>query len=412
MNVWAFPSFYPYDYPGLKWAGIFAHRQFKGLIANGAELAVIQPVYWRPASPFTRFNKDWEKSAKLNYPAKRVYDGITVYHPGIANLKPASIFRKTYKQRYIDSIVNFFKKGDIQLDPAKDIFYSQWLPDAFMVQEAAEILGVKSAVLVIGDDVLVWPHDNNERLQWFKDVLQNADQRFTVATYLGVEANKLLDKKLPFETIRRGVNYDFFKEVPAAEKELLKKEWNIPSGKIIILTIGSAIVRKGWLDLFDALMHIKKTNDQFILAAAHAGPVELNLDDEAAKRGLTAHFINLGEVDPTQVNRLYNIADIFCLPSHWEGIANCVVEAMSSGLPVITTNVCGHPELIRNNETGIMVPPKQPGILSAALAALMSSEEKRNYLGANAKNFIVQEWGNFSDNAEKLYQKLEQTLRE
>jgi len=39
------PSFYPIDRPGLRWAGIFAHRQYKGLIEQGAELQVILPVY-------------------------------------------------------------------------------------------------------------------------------------------------------------------------------------------------------------------------------------------------------------------------------------------------------------------------------------------------------------------------------
>ncbi len=410
MRIWAFPSSYPYDFPGLKMASIFAHRQYKGLVENGATIAVIQPVYWHPASIFCKLHNDWGKSAELNYPIERVFDGITVYHPRIDNRKPSRLFKKTYRQRYIESITRFFKDHKIVLESGTDIFYSQWLPDAEMVQEAAHSLGIRSAILMIGDDVLIWPQSSPERFKLFQTVMHQADRRFAVAKYIGNEANKILEENLPFDTIRRGVNYEFFRPVTDTEKQALKKELNFPAGKSIILVVGSAIVRKGWLDLFAALNEIKKSNNNFIIACAHSGPEEFKLENEAEKYGLLENFLNLGEVDPGQVNRYYQASDLFCLPSHWEGIANSVVEAMASGLPVITTNVCGHPELIEQGMTGIMVPPKRPDLLAKELAALITNPEKMASLGKNARAFIVSEWGSFADNAAKLYKMLEETL--
>ena len=86
------------------------------------------------------------------------------------------------------------------------------------------------------------------------------------------------------------------------------------------------------------------------------------------------------------------------------------MEAMASGLPVITTDMCGHPEIISNGVTGILVPPKQPDILSKELLALINDKEKRKFLGDNARNFIVNKWGNFYENAVKLYKKMEEKL--
>jgi teichuronic acid biosynthesis glycosyltransferase TuaC len=407
MRVWAFPSFYPYEHPGMQWGGIFAHRQMKGLIENGAEVRVVQPVYWSPIFPISNLHADWKKSRELKYPLYRTYDGVDVYHPRIQNLKPGRIFKKPYRERYVDAIIGFFAKNKITLDPRKDVFYSQWLPDAGMVQVAAKKLGVKSAVLVIGDDVSIWPHENNDRLNFFKTTWRNADCRLAVARYLGDEANKLVGENLTFHTVYRGVNYNNFKPLPPAEKLQLRADFNFPADKLVILTIGSAIERKGWLDLMNALQQVKTTQTNFVLAGAHGGHQELNLNEEAKKRGLGDNFINLGEVPPEKINRLYNAADIFCLPSHWEGIANSVVEAMATGLPVVTTNVCGHPELVTDGVTGIMVPPRQPALLSARLSAVLNDEALRTKLGNNARTFIVGKWGSFADNAAKLYKTLE-----
>ena len=191
MRIWAFPSFYPYDHPGHEWSGIFAHRQYKGLIESGAELKVVVPVLWHPGGPLSGLHPDWKESGKLNYPVQRVYDGITVYHPRIENRKPSRLFRKPYADRYIDAIIGFFKNNHIKLDPAKDIFYSQWLPDAGLVQIAAKRLGIRSGVLAIGDDVLILPQTAQGRFDFFKRTLHEADARFFVATYLGDAANKI-----------------------------------------------------------------------------------------------------------------------------------------------------------------------------------------------------------------------------
>ena len=408
MKIWAFPSFYPYDYPGLRWTGIFAHRQYKGLVDNGADLSVILPVSWNPIFPISELHPDWKQSRQLAYPSEIVYDGIKVYYPRIANLRPNRFVKKPFNERYIDAITNFFEKNKIKLDPSTDIFYSQWLPDSVLVQEAAHRLGVKSAILSIGDDVVVWPKENDYNSNLFKKLMIDADHRFACADYLGKEANKIIGENLSYDVIRWGVDYNFFKPVSEAEKMMLKKKYHFPEDKIVILNVGTAIARKGWLDLLDALKLVKEKNNDFILVAVHAGKPEFDLTIEATKRGLENNFINLAEINPSKLNEIFNAADIFCLPSHWEGLANANIEAMSSGLPVITTNVCGHPELITDNYNGILVPPKQPALLYEKLLHLISDKAFRDSLGRNGRKFIVEEWGNFADNAVLLYSKLSQ----
>ncbi len=412
MRIWAFPSFYPYDVPGLKWSGIFAHRQFKGLIENGADLKVIQPILWTPPAPFNKLNKSWEDNSKVIYPMEREYDGIHVYHPRIGNMRPGFIFRKKYEQRYIESITNFFERNNIQLNPKEDIFYSQWMPTARLVQTAAQKLGIKSGILLIGDDVLVWPHDNARTMSIFIESWESADIRFAVAGYLAEEANKLVGKNLSYSVVRRGVEYQNFEPVSAEKKTALRSSFNLPplGTKNVILSVGSALVRKGWLDLFDALKDLREFRDDFILLSINSGSSDIDLDAEARKRGLSEHFKNLKEIPPADIAKYYVCADIFCLPSHWEGIANAVVEALSCGIPVLTTNVCGHPELIQDGYNGLLVPPKQPKLIFEKLKWLLENPEKRNELAQNAREFIVNKWGSFKDNSAKLYKILEANL--
>ncbi len=410
MRIWAFPSFYPVDRPGKRSHGIFAHRQFKGLVDNGAELYVVQPVLGYPPFPFYLLDKQWTQLQRNRYESVREFEGIKVYHPLISNLRPQRLFRQgTYHQRYVRSIVDFFTRQKIQLDPAKDIFYSQWLPDSYHVQEAAHMLGVKSAILLIGDDVLIWPHQSPVNIDIFKQTVSEADIRFSVARYLANESDKITGP-LHFEIVRRGVNYDFFQPYPADRKLSIRKELGVPADKVMIFSVGSAIVRKGWLDLFDALKEIAQNNDGFVLVGAASGGPEFDLDTEAKKRGLDGHFINLHEVGPDRIKDVYNAADIFCLPSHWEGIANAVVEAMATGLPVLTTDVCGHPELITSGENGILVPPKRPDRIRDEMQKLMTDSALRQRLGENARSFIVNTWGNYKYNSAKLYNTLRNAL--
>ena len=405
-RIWAFPSFYPFNKPGLLWSGIFAHRQYKGLIENGAELKVIIPIPWFPPFPFSLLHSEWKKFAEIDYPYERVQENVHVYHPRIYNIRPNRLTKKSYEERFQNSVIKFFKEKNIVLDPARDIFYSQWVPNSALVQQLAHKLGVKSAILGIGDDVIVYPHEKPEYLNVFTKTWTEADHRFVVADYLGREANRIAHSNASYDVIFRGVDYNYFKPASQAEIAKAQQEYKIPEGKTIILTVGTAIVRKGWLDLFDALQEIKKVNADFIQLAVHAGTSELDLDEEARKRGLEANFLNIGEVYPNLLNKVFNAADIFCLPSHWEGMANVVIEAMSSGLPVVTTDVSGHPEIVNNGVNGILVPPKRPDILAKELLSLISDKDKRTLLSSSARDFIVNKWGDFNDNTRPLYQKL------
>ena len=113
MRIWAFPSIYPFPKPGLTYNGIFAHRQYKGLIENGAELQVIYPVFWHPVYPVSLLHHEWDTAQKAGFPLEREYEGIKVYHPRMPNIKPNRFVKKDKSERFVDTVVKFFKERSI-----------------------------------------------------------------------------------------------------------------------------------------------------------------------------------------------------------------------------------------------------------------------------------------------------------
>ena len=75
-------------------------------------------------------------------------------------------------------------------------------------------------------------------------------------------------------------------------------------------------------------------------------------------------------------------ADALVLPSYTEGLPNVALEASAAGVPVVATAVGGTPEVVRDGETGLLVPSGQPQALAAALNRLLASRELRRTMGA------------------------------
>jgi glycosyltransferase involved in cell wall biosynthesis len=103
------------------------------------------------------------------------------------------------------------------------------------------------------------------------------------------------------------------------------------------------------------------------------------LEALAAERGIAGRMRFVGLRD--DVPRLVGALDLFVLPSTSEGLCNAILEAMAAGRPVIATNVGGNPELVRDGETGLLVPARDPQALAAAIGELLSDRLRARRLG-------------------------------
>ena len=151
--------------------------------------------------------------------------------------------------------------------------------------------------------------------------------------------------------------------------------------KINFLFLGKIGERKGAFDLilaFAAIPPAQRNNAELVIAGDGEGARARQMIEQL---GLTQSVRILDWVDEQQRDELLTKANVFVLPSYNEGLPMAMLEAMSWGLPVITTPVGGIPELISTAENGLLIAPGKIEQLSAAIQSLIESEQLRISLG-------------------------------
>jgi len=167
-----------------------------------------------------------------------------------------------------------------------------------------------------------------------------------------------------------------------ADRQSVRENLGLGPDELLLSAVGNLWTYKGHADLLRALQAIaqKLPRDWTLLIVGR--DVDGNLDRLSklcAELGLAAHVRFLGERD--DVASLLSVADIHVSASHTEGLPNNILEAMGSGLPVVATEVGGVPELVVHAVTGLLVPPRDPAALGAAILALASDPALRARLG-------------------------------
>lgn len=193
--------------------------------------------------------------------------------------------------------------------------------------------------------------------------------------------------RVPAERLRR-VYYGITPDAgaaPAAARAAIRAEFGVPAQAPLLLTIGRLDPQKGHLDLLAALRQVVAAlpTVQLIVAGAPqqaSAAYEQSLRAAAAAPELAARVHWAGHRD--DVPALLAACDIVVQPSHWEGFGLVLVEAMAAQRPVMATAVSAIPEVVRDGETGLLVPPHDPHALARALLQLCGDPERRARLGA------------------------------
>jgi glycosyltransferase involved in cell wall biosynthesis len=93
-----------------------------------------------------------------------------------------------------------------------------------------------------------------------------------------------------------------------------------------------------------------------------------------------------------EVGQIFNILDIYVLPSVWEGLPISLLEAMSSQRPIVATQVGGIPQVITDGESGILIPPACESSIALAVCALLKDSSLRTRLAQGARRRFEKEF--------------------
>lgn len=168
-----------------------------------------------------------------------------------------------------------------------------------------------------------------------------------------------------------------------------------PAAPVRLLAVGRFQPKKGFDLLLEAVARLRS---HAALTLVGYGPLERELRRQTGRLGLDDRIRWTGPLDQPAVRALYRETDLFVLAPRIaadgdrDGLPNVVVEALSQGLPVVSTRVSAIPEIVEDGVNGRLVPPGDPAALAAALEALIRDPAARRRLGAEGIRRTADGW--------------------
>ena len=166
----------------------------------------------------------------------------------------------------------------------------------------------------------------------------------------------------------------------------LRAELSQGTTRPIVLTVARLDRQKGHTYLFEAIRQVREAT--FVLAGS--GPEKDALVAQACELGIQDHVKFLG--DRKDIPQLLASCDLFVLPSIYEGLPLSILEAMAAGKAVVATAVGGIPEIVKDGETGVLVPSGDPVALARAIQSLLSNPIQVRKIGAAGRALVKQEF--------------------
>ena len=151
-----------------------------------------------------------------------------------------------------------------------------------------------------------------------------------------------------------------------------------------LLFLSNLIVSKGVLVLLDALKMLKEKGYDFVCDFVGGETKEIDakrFDNEVAARGLQGIAQYLGKKYGEEKDEVYRKADIFVFPTHNETFGLVLLEAMQYGVPVISTNEGGVPDIVKHGENGFLCPKKDASSLAIHIEKLLVDKGLRERMG-------------------------------
>jgi glycosyltransferase involved in cell wall biosynthesis len=184
--------------------------------------------------------------------------------------------------------------------------------------------------------------------------------------------------------IGNGVDIARFDPVNISDGHTTRTALGIPKEAFVIGLIGRQVREKGVIEFLQAVtalascfpnLWVLSVGDR--LASDHSQGVETNYIQ--AYRLLGNRLIFLGQRD--DIPQLLAAMDLFCLPSWREGMPRTIIEAMMMAKPVLATDIRGSREEVIPEETGVLVPPRSPELLIAAMRRFLEAPSWARSLG-------------------------------
>jgi glycosyltransferase involved in cell wall biosynthesis len=199
---------------------------------------------------------------------------------------------------------------------------------------------------------------------------------------------KVIEKRLAppdrITTIHYGLDLDRFDHLP--DRAEVRRELGLPLDAPVVATVCRLEKQKGLSYLQEAFRRVHERVPQAILLVVGKGRLEASMRAFAARYGLEGSIRFLGW--RSDIPRVLAAVDVLALASLWEAFGLVFAEAGLARVPVAATRVEGIPEVVRDGETGLLVPPEDAGALAEAILTLLCNRDLAARMGATGEAHV------------------------
>lgn len=314
--------------------------------------------------------------------SKAGYDvSLVTYHDG--DFYNEALVKEKINHVVLAKTENYLKRIVLVIQ-----YFKQYCPNVVIAYQAspsiiaclAKLMGCRYR-LIVSERNTTQKYTMRECLRfflykWADHIIPNS---FSQADFILQHASRLKGK---IKVITNFVDTDLF--LPSLKKNV--------SGVLRVLTIGRMTPQKNTLKYIESIKILVDKGYQLHVDwygyADQGGGYYQQCKDKLALYKLQEIF----EFHQPYCNvvELYQQADVFCLPSVYEGTPNVICEAMSCGLPILCGDVCDNSKIVKDGVNGILFNPKSPEyIVEAFIKYYNTSEEEREIMGRESRNMAL-----------------------
>jgi len=368
--------------------GIFVERQTSGLSRrDDFEVTVINPL-GIPPWPLSNI-KQYQDLKEL--PFHENWRGLNIYRPHFMLIPK---YGGPYNPKFIASAILPLVRKLHEEKPFDAIDAEFFYPDGPAAMRIAEELNLPFSIKSRGADIHFWTSVKGCK----KQILQAANKAAGLLAVSAALKNDMINLGMDEEKITVHYTGMDHKRFHPRDRIIEKKKLNI-SGPLIIC-IAALIERKNQ----DLLIKALKQVDNATLVFAGMGPARSKFEDIAKQYGVENRIRFLGAVDHDELPPLIAAADVSCLVSESEGLANAWVESLASGTPIVISDVGGARELVKDEIAGYIV-PKDIDAIAHAILQLINNPRDQQAVAQGVAHFS---WDN---NSKKMDQHLRKIIQ-
>lgn len=383
MRILVVPKDFPS--PAQPGAGVFVLSQIHALRRLGHEVHVVRFVPHAPP-----VGAKWNVYRSI--PDRYEYEGVPV--KTVRAFYPPRMIGMEYLALQVGSAL----RREARRTGAQIVHAHCVIPEGNVAVHQA----LPTVVTAHGSDAYSWSWRRPGLTRAAREAISRASHVVAVSDFIRRQVLRLADRDV--SVIYNGADETIF---APQDRHAARSELGIDKDRRVIAFAGRLHEAKGLRELIGATAQLHELRPLLLMAGE--GPERERAQQTAAQAGVDVRFMGL--LAPPALARVFAACDVMTLPSYNEGLPVVVCEAMLSGRAVVATPVGGVPEIVREGETGLLVPVRNAGALSESLRAVIANDALRDRMERSAVAFAREHltWRLNAEAHDRIYRELVET---